>query len=118
MDTAAAGGVEALLTEARAAIALHLKPYILRRLRLDGGGPCFVMLPGTRMARYRPSALNQWSAGLQVGSVAEVIARNPDYAEDLPLKRERRAIRPRSAPPHFSFPTKREQDTADVRREA
>jgi hypothetical protein len=82
MAEAAGAVVEPLLTETQAALALGLKPYFLARLRIVGGGPRFVAL-GLKTPRYRPSALNAWSAAREVANASEYAARDADYAAGL-----------------------------------
>jgi hypothetical protein len=79
MAEAASAEVEGLLTEKQAALALGLKPWLLQRLRVDGGGPRFVRL-GKQIFRYRPSALNEWAASREIDNLSQHLADNPEHA--------------------------------------
>ena len=58
-----------LLTQREAARLLRLSERTLERLRVSGGGPCFVK--ANRSVRYREADLEAWIASRVVGSTSE-----------------------------------------------
>jgi len=61
-----------LLDQREAARLLRLSERTLERLRLQGGGPCFVKCG--RSVRYREADLEQWIAQRVVGSTSEAVS--------------------------------------------
>ena len=58
-----------VLTEREAARQLRLSVRSLQRLRVDGGGPAFIML-GARRIGYRFADLEAWISSRRVASTA------------------------------------------------
>jgi len=58
-----------LLDQGEAAKRLRLSERTLERLRLSGGGPCFVK--AGRSVRYRETDLEAWIAARIVGSTSD-----------------------------------------------
>ena len=60
-----------LFTQGEAARLLRLSERTLERLRLQGGGPCFVK--AGRSVRYRETDLEEWIAARVVSSTSEEV---------------------------------------------
>ena len=59
-----------LLTQREAALALRLSERTLERLRVSGGGPCFVK--AGRAVRYREADIEAWIADRVVSSTSAI----------------------------------------------
>ena len=60
-----------LFTQGEAARLLRLSQRTLERLRVQGGGPCFVKCG--RSVRYRETDLEEWIAARVVSSTSEEV---------------------------------------------
>ena len=61
------------MTEEQAADALNVRRHALRKMRVAGTGPRFILI-GQGWVRYSPSAIRMWEAEREVSSMAKVCA--------------------------------------------
>jgi len=87
MANAEKSAIEPLMTEEQAADALNVRRHALRKMRVAGTGPKFIVVGKTRV-RYSPSAIRTWRAEREVSSMAEFYASNCDGAQEAAKQRE------------------------------
>jgi hypothetical protein len=80
--------LEQLWTAKQTADYLDVSENGLARLRVNGKGPTFILVPGRSKIRYRPSAVAQWLESREAASMAAHHQADAKRAENAARQRE------------------------------